>query len=154
MTTNDFWQKFLAFANLPSDTAYYDCFYFGHTEELAAELSELVLTGKKKATASSLPAIEFENGKIPQVGDYNIVTDFKGEPQCIIRTTDVTIMPFNELTYDIVKREGEDDSLESWQEGHRRAFEADGREAGFKFTETMPVVFEDFEVVFTNLRKG
>jgi uncharacterized protein YhfF len=149
LAVDNFWQEFLVFVNLPSDKIYYDSFYFGHTEELAESLLELVLTGKKKATATSLLALELENERVPQAGDFSIVTDFKGNPQCVIKTTNVAIMPFNELTYDIVKREGEDDTLESWQEGHRRFYEADGKEVGYKFTETMPVVFEDFEVVFT-----
>jgi uncharacterized protein YhfF len=53
------------------------------------------------------------------------------------------------MTYDICKREGEDDTLESWQKGHRHFFTEEGKELGYVFSESMPVIFEDFKVVYT-----
>jgi len=108
----------------------------------------MVLSGQKRATASSLFSCENEIGNIPQAGDYSIVTDWDGIPRCVIQTTAVCILPFNEMTFEICQREGEDDSLESWQEGHRGFFNAEGEKLGYVFCETMPVVFEDFRVVF------
>lgn len=48
-------------------------------------------------------------------GSYSIVTDWEGVPKCVIETTNVRILPFKDITYDICKLEGEDDSLESWR---------------------------------------
>ena len=148
MNVNDFWHDFLTFANMDSSTKFLECFHFDLTEQWANKLLALVLEGKKRATASSLHFFEKTSGRLPQVGDYSIVTDWDGNPCCVIKTTDVTVLPFNEITFDICKREGEDDTLESWQEGHRHFFTEDGKEVGYEFSETMPVVFEDFEVVF------
>jgi len=67
-----------------------------------------VLEGTKRATASSLLAFEHRGESIPQVGEYFIITDWDGNPGCVAKTTAVTILPFNEITYDICKREGED----------------------------------------------
>ena len=50
----------------------------------------------------------------------------------------------------IVKLEGEDDSLESWQKSHKRFFEEEGKELGYEFSEDMLVIFEEFEVVYKN----
>jgi len=77
------------------------------------------------------------------------ITDWDGMPHCVIRITAVTILPFNEVTFDIAKREGEDECLETWQEGHRRFFKEDGEIEGYEFSEDMPVVFQDFEAVYT-----
>lgn len=148
MTVNEFWQEFLAFSNNDSSTEYLDCFHFELTEEWANKLLALVLSGKKQATASSLLAYERNGERIPQVGDYSIVTDWNGTPRCVIKTTAVTILPFNEMTFDICKREGEDDTLESWQAGHKRFFTEEGKSLGYEFSEDMPVIFEDFSVVF------
>jgi len=145
---NNFWHEFLVSANLNDSTKYIECFHFDLTEELANKLLDLVLEGKKNATASSLHYFTKTGGRLPQVGDYSIVTDWDGNPRCVIKTTAVTILPFNELTFDICKREGEDDTLESWQEGHRHFFTKEGKAEGYEFSETMPVVFEDFTVVF------
>ncbi|MGL4106840.1 ASCH domain-containing protein [Clostridium sp. LP20] len=149
MNIDKFWKKFLEVNNKDSSTEYIESFHFEMTEKLANELLELVLCGKKQATASSLYAYEIEGSRIPQVGDYSIVTDWEGNPRCVIETIAVTIVPFNQITFDICKREGEDDTLESWQKGHRNFFCADGKELGYEFTEDMPVVFEDFKVIFS-----
>lgn len=143
-----FWKKFLVETNQNETTKYIDVFHFELTEKLANELLQLVLIGQKKATASSLLAYEIEGTRVPEVGDLSIVTDWEGYPKCVIQTTEVTIIPFKKVTYDICKREGEDDTLESWQKGHERFYRAEGKALGYEFTEHMPVVFEDFEVVY------
>ncbi|WP_273324222.1 ASCH domain-containing protein [Vallitalea guaymasensis] len=107
-----------------------------------------MLIGQKQATASSLWGYEIEGEHVPEVGDLSIVTDWEGVPRCVIETTQVTIIPFSDITYDICKREGEDDTLESWREGHIRFFNKEGKELGYEFKDDMPVIFEDFEVVY------
>lgn len=148
MNKDEFWQEFLDATEKDYSVQYTDCFHFELTEKLANELLSLVLLGKKQATASSLLAYEIEDSRIPEIGDYSIVTDWEGDPRCVIETTAVTILPFNEITFDICKREGEDDTLESWQKGHKHFFMEDGKELGYEFCETMLVLFEDFKVVF------
>ncbi|MGL4338501.1 MAG: ASCH domain-containing protein [Turicibacter sp.] len=148
MTKDEFWQSFLEVTHQDKGIQYLECFHFELTEELANELLALVLSGKKQATSSSLLAYEMEGNRIPQVGDYSIVTDYEGNPFCVIETTAVTILPFDEITFDKCIREGEDQTLDSWQKGHRHFFIEDGKAQGYEFTEKMPVVFEDFQVVF------
>jgi|SRR5690625_241951 len=114
----------------------------------ANELLRLVLIGQKKATASSLCSYVLKGERNPKVGDLSIVIDWEGIPKYVIKTTAVNILPFSDMTYDICKREGEDDSLESWQDGHTRFFKEEGKEVGYDFSPDMPVVFEDFEVVY------
>lgn len=107
-----------------------------------------MLAGVKKATSSSMYNYEIDGDPLPQVGDYNIVTDWAGNARCIIRTTRVTILPYKDVTFDLCRLEGEDDSLESWRNAHSAFFEQDGSEIGFDFSEDMQVVFEEFEVVY------
>ncbi|MFU8786809.1 MAG: ASCH domain-containing protein [Candidatus Izemoplasmataceae bacterium] len=147
-TIQAFWQRFLKALNKPENTKYISCFHFELTEHLANELLALVLKGQKKATASSLLAYEIEKEPLPKIGELSIVTDFNGTPRCVIETQAVTIIPFNEMTYEICKREGEDDTLESWQAGHRKFFSAEGKIVGYEFREDLPVVFEDFKVIY------
>ena len=149
MTINGFWQEFLASTNRDSKTKFNDCFHFDLTEEWANKLLALVLSGVKRATSSSLLSYELSGENLPQVGNYNIIIDWAGTPHCVIETTAVTILPFNEMTFDIYKREGEDTTLKTWQTGHRHFFIEDGKALGYAFSETMSVVFEDFEVVYT-----
>jgi uncharacterized protein YhfF len=143
-----FYERFLKENQSYKNVKYKTVFHFELTEKLADELLELVLKDIKKATASSHQSYIIENEALPEVGDLNIVTNFKGEPRCIIKTTNVLVIPYKSLTYDIVKREGEDDCLASWQDGHQRFFEAEGQIIGYEFNEDMLVVFEDFEVIY------
>lgn len=143
-----YWTAFLSVAGLPPETRYYDASCFGMEAALARELLDLVLEGKKRATASCLEAYLREGEPLPAPGDYTIVTDFGGNPEGVIRTTAVHLIPFNEMTFEVCSREGEDACLETWKAGHMKFFSAEGRELGYEFTEEMTVVFEDFELVY------
>ena len=147
MTIEQFWQEFLQKTGRPPETTCFESFHFTNDERLANELLELVLSGKKRATASSL--LCYAAGEEPKPGNLSIVTDWDGNPHCVIETQAVQIIPFCEMTFDICSREGEDECLETWQAGHRRFFSEDCKEMGYEFTEDMPVVFEDFEVVYS-----
>ncbi|MGN0403445.1 MAG: ASCH domain-containing protein [Acetatifactor sp.] len=59
----------------------------------------------------------------------------------------VRILPYKDITFDIAKLEGEDDTLESWRNNHEVFFREEGKELGYEFTEDMEVIFEEFEVV-------
>ena len=125
-----------------------EAFHFELTQTLADSQLKLVLDNIKRATASSLYAYEIQQERLPQVNDFNILTDWAGTPFCVIKTTAVTILPFHKITFALCMREGEDDTLESWQKTHRAFFTKEGNALGYSFCEDMPVVFEDFEVVY------
>lgn len=146
---NTFWENFLLKTNRDKDIKYIDSFHFELTERWANELLRLVLIGQKQATSSSLLAYQIGGDRIPQVGDLSIVTDWEVIPKCVIETTNVMIIPFKEITFDICKLEWEDDNLESWREGHINFFSREGKELGYTFTEDMPVIFENFKMVFS-----
>lgn len=143
-----FWSEFLEKKNLDKHTKYVEAFHFELNEKLANELLQLVLNGQKKATASSLLGYEIEQTILPKIGDYSMITDWEGNPKCVIETINVAVIPYKDITFDICKREGEDDTLESWRQGHERFFREEGKALGYEFSEDMPVVFEDFKVVY------
>ena len=121
--------------------------HFEMTEGPANYLLGLVLSGKKRATSSSLLGYETEGEPIPLAGEMSVITYFDGTPACIIKTENVRIIPYRDITFELAVKEGEDDSLESWREHHARFFTEEGKEIGYTFTEDMPVVFEEFEVI-------
>lgn len=62
---------------------------------------------------------EHSNDALPRVGDLNILTDWSGKAVCIIRTTNVQILPLNEITEAHAQIEGEGDgSLAWWSKAH------------------------------------
>ena len=144
----EYWNKFISDTGRDKRTSYYFCGHMGPTEEIANELVELIRSGRKRATTSCLLSYEAYNEPLPQEGSLSIVTDWNGTPKCVIETTAVTMLPFCEVTFDICKREGEDDVLETWQNTHSNIFAKEGRQAGYVFTWDTPVVFEDFKVIY------
>ncbi|QPK93826.1 ASCH domain-containing protein [Actinomyces sp. zg-332] len=144
---DEFWRSFLKDKGFNSNIEYTDSYYFGFDEKTANELLELVLLGKKLATSSALISYELCSENLPKIGDYNVITDFVGNPRCVIYTKNVRFIPFNEMTFEICKSEGEDECLETWREKHKKFFIEDGKELGYEFSEDMIVVFENFEVV-------
>ena len=121
--------------------------HFEMNEKACNYLLDLVLKGKKSATSSSLDGYKCSEEEIPKVGDLSVITDWNGNPGCIIRTTNVLVIPFKDITFEIAKKEGEDDNLDSWRKNHIEFFKEEGKELGYQFNENMKVVFEEFEVI-------
>ncbi len=123
---------------------------FGATPEQADELLDLILTGVKTGTACPLRDYELEGDPLPQVGDLCIVLDGAGLPRALIRTTDVRVVRFDQVTQEHADAEGEGDrTLGHWRAVHEWFFkEYDKHLRGF--SAYMPVVCEVFEVVVTD----
>ena len=126
-----------------------EAFAFGDNESMANELSALVLQGVKRATASLAWRYENENAAQPKPGDLSIVTDWSKKPLCVIQTEAVDIMPFNEVSEDFARTEGEDDgTLESWRRNHTKFFAGECKRLGREPNERMLVLCEGFRVVY------
>lgn len=122
---------------------YFECFAFGDSPEMADELLRLVLTGKKTATVS----VVLEGEKTPKVGDLSLVLNGQGQPACVIKTVYLETVKFCDLTWDMVKLEGEDETFEQWKAGNMRYWTRDAVKRGYTFTEETPITFERFELV-------
>ena len=154
MTTESvqaYWQKFLS--TLPVDSPYHSKSYiaegWGDSPEMADELGALIAQGTKTGTCSALWEWEAEGNTPTQVGEITIVIDGKGEPLCIVETTEVTIRNYNEVDADFARAEGEGDlSLEYWREAHRNFFSRTLSKIGKEFSEEMPLVCERFTVIY------
>ena len=67
---------------------------------------------------------------------------------CVIELQSVNILPFNEVTWEMAKQEGEDESLEAWREKKQEYLEDEGAVLGFEFAPDIKVVFQTFTVVY------
>jgi uncharacterized protein YhfF len=144
MTKDALWEEFIKTENIAD--CEYDAWAFGTDADL---LADLVLSGKKTATASAFPLYETEGEPIPNEGEYSVILNSRGEAVCIIKNTRVTVVPFSDITPEHAYREGEGDrSLKFWREVHEKFFTECMKDAGLEFTEDMKVVCEEFEVVY------
>lgn len=113
-------------------------FAFGDSAALADQLLELVLKRVKTATCSTE---DEPNTSSP--GERWVVLDGRGEPRCVIETTEVTYRKFMEVDAAFAHDEGEGDrSLLFWREAHRMYFGRLG-----KFSEDMTLMCERFQLV-------
>lgn len=130
-------------------TRFYEVCIFGDSEQLADELAALVLSGVKRATAGSVWSYEAEGKRLPAPGDLSIVTNWAGQPLCVIETSSVVVLPFNQVSAEFAAIEGEGDgSLEFWRKTHRDYFERECHAAGKVFTEDVLISCEQFRVVY------
>ena len=77
--------------------------HFELTEDACNFLLDLVLKGKKKATSGSYSAYQIAGEEIPKEGDLSVVTDWDGNPRCVIRTAKVRVMKFRDVTFDLAR---------------------------------------------------
>lgn len=148
-SVKQFWLEFCEKSNLNAETPY-QVWFFGNSQQMAKELAELVVSGKKTATAS---LVEF-NEKHPEVAPidegYSVVTDFHGNPLCVIQTIEIRHLPFDEVDAQFAFDEGEgDQTLEDWRAGHWAYFTKEAAENGLEFSEKSLICCERFRLLFS-----
>jgi len=146
-----FWRSYLA--QLPAGHPHHavrpDAFGFGAELGVADELAALVLAGCKRAT-TSLPVQYTALGEpLPQPGDLSIILQGDGVPVAIIERTRIETKPFEEVDAAYAAIEGEGDgSLAQWRAGHMAYFGAVCERRGEQFDPRMPVLCQEFRVVW------
>lgn len=150
-----FWRNFAAKCTDDPTPRFLESFYFDDNEASANELAALVLAGKKRATAALLWVHEREAKPLPKAGDLSIVTDFAGDPVCVIETQNVEVVPFEDVGEEFAAIEGEGDgSLQYWRAAHEEFFGRECKRFGLAPHPRMPVVCEQFEVVYSLAARG
>ena len=144
MTGIELWNLFAKENNIDKNNC--EAWAFGVEADV---LANLVVTGEKTATASAYPLYGVEDEPLPSAGEYSVILDSKDNAVCVIQTTKVYVIPFNEVTEEQAFKEGEGDkSLEYWRKVHKKFFTECMEEAGLKFSSDMKVVCEEFVVVY------
>lgn len=118
---------------------------FGDSPELADELVQQVLSGRKTATCGSLISFQQEQarGEAALAGSNNIILNGSGQAMCVIRMLTTDVIRFCDVTAELARKEGEGDlSLEHWRQCHRLFFEREGT-----FSAEMELVFQEFELI-------
>lgn len=145
MTAEEMWSKFAKTAGIAPDMPYEAWAFGGAPDSLAA----LTLDGIKTATASAHALYAIEGEDLPQVGEYSVILNSADRAVCVIRTTRVTVVPYDKVSAEHAYKEGEGDrSLAYWRTVHEPFFTDCLREAGLSFTPDMDVVCEEFTKVY------
>ena len=149
MTTSEFWKSYLKATNQSEENAVYSGeLVFEDTGFTGETQLSLVLSGAKTAIFTPLESIEVNLENIPVVGETYVVLDPSDEPHCIIELTDVTIVPLNEISWDLARRDGENENLSDWQDKMREFLEDEADLCGFEAREDSKIVCEIFRVIY------
>lgn len=143
MTAQEMWERYSRQQQIAAD---FEAWSFGDD---ADTLAQLVLDGIKTATCSAYPLYALEGEELPKAGEYSVILDSRDEAVCIIKTTKVYIMPYEAVTADHARKEGEGDrTLDYWREVHEAFFKAELAEAGLTFDPKLELVCEEFTRVY------
>ena len=145
---DEYWNKFLSEKGLPSETKCAGDLFFEAKGFVSDELNALVISGQKRAFFSSYATFAIDQEPLPVSGELYIVVDRANKPLCVIELESVNIIPFNEVTWEMAKQEGEDENLEDWRNKKQEALEDEGAVLGFEFSPDIKVVFQTFKVVY------
>jgi len=116
-----------------------ESFAFGDSPELADELLELVLVGRKTATCWAAS----EGDKGVEAGKRWIVKDGRGRARAILETVEVTRRRFEDVDESFARDEGEGDrTLADWSHMHTDYFTRRG-----EFAPNMEVYCERFRLI-------
>lgn len=145
---DNYWNKFLKDTNRSPDDKCAGDLNFEARGFVGDELVTLVLTGKKTAFFTSWATYAIDKEPLPISGELYIVVDRSNTPRCVIETESVNIVPFNEVTWPMAQKEGEDESLEVWKEKKQGYLEDEGDILGFEFTPDIKLVYQTFRVIY------
>jgi len=102
-------------------------FEFGMPGEMRERLTDLVIQGRKRATAGLLAAYAAEDEELERVGERLVVLDNDGRSVATVEITQVDVCAFSQVPWSFLAAEGEgDESVDEWREGHRAEWAAEG----------------------------
>ncbi|MEJ2561062.1 MAG: ASCH domain-containing protein [Anaerolineales bacterium] len=143
-----YWAQFLR-SRRRKDMQPAGSFSFGFSPADASQIAELVINGTKTATGSVLWSYEYDKEALPRRGEHWIVLDGKRDPVCIIRTTDVAIIAFEEVPECYAREGGEGDrTMKTWRAIYWKYILSECSRIGREPSKKAPLVMERFEVVY------
>ena len=130
---DEYWKKFIAETGRSEEDRCAGDLSFEAKGFVGDELITLVLTNQEP---------------LPVSGELYVVLDRANNPRCVIETQSVEIVPFNEVTWEMARLEGEDEDLGQWKERKQEYLEDEGAVLGFEFTPDIKLVYQTFKVVY------
>ncbi|MGH6894322.1 MAG: ASCH domain-containing protein [Dongiaceae bacterium] len=144
-----FWREAVAATSELNPDTEFAVWSFGDNQELCDHVLAETLAGRNRGTASLKGDYEGERGRLPQVGDVAIVTDWAGAPRAVLVTRRIDIRRYADIDEDFARAEDYvTDPLNEWREVHWAYFSRCCAELGRVASLDMPIVCERFELVY------
>ncbi len=147
-SADEFWQKFIDETGADPDSKCAGDLTFesaGFTND--AQIAN-ILSGRRTAIFSTFASYSIDGEPLPVSGELYLVFDRGNNPRAVIEIESVNILPFNEITWGMAQKEGEDENLEQWRIRQQENLEEEGETVGFKFSQEIKIIFQTFRVLF------
>jgi len=146
-----YWEQFLA--SLPQGegrpSTYAGIAAFGLTWDDARDIAPLVLNGTKTASGTLVWSNQADGTPLPRSGEFRIVIAGTDEPVCVIETTEVRIIPYDEVPDEYALEGGEGDrSPADWRKIYWDYIVHECKRIGRKPNAKAPLAMERFRVVY------
>lgn len=145
---DEYWYKFIKDTNRSEEERCAGDICFDSDALRTDQLTALVLANKKTAFFTSWSTYVIDEEPLPVTGELYVLVDRADNPRCIIELESVNIIPFNEVTWEMAKQEGEDGNITEWRERQQENLEYEGSILGFEFTPDIKLVFQTFKVIY------
>lgn len=146
-----FWDEFIANTDIAEPVVFGSSWSFGDTVDMAEELGQLVLEGKKTGTTSAVAFYELEGVAFPTENDVcDILLNGANQPIAILQNKKVTPFMFRDVTEEMARLEGEGDlSLDYWRAAHRQFFKSEFAKENLVYDEdNLALIYQEFEVIY------
>lgn len=149
MNAEEFFNRYLRDTHQSQEDAVYSGeLMFDDTGVTGITQLDLVLSEQKTAIFTPFDSFEINMEPLPVPGEVYIVEDSEDKPRAVIELTDVKVIPFNEISWELARRDGEDESFEDWKAKETEFFQEEAELCGFKYSKDMKIVCEVFQVVY------
>ncbi|MEO8444944.1 MAG: ASCH domain-containing protein [Gammaproteobacteria bacterium] len=119
----------------------------GRTADLCERLSGYVVARQKTGVFSQPD--DFPGGRLPRPGEYAVLVNFSGEPRCLVRYDECTVLPFHAVGPEHVEVETAAlRTVAGWRKLHRDYWEPVLAARGESFSNDMPIVFQRFTALY------
>ncbi|MCQ2587419.1 MAG: ASCH domain-containing protein [Treponema sp.] len=145
---DEYWEKFIKETGRDPEDRCSGDIDFEAKGLVGAERISLILSGRKTAFFSSFATYTIDQEPLPVSGELYLVLDKNSKPCCVIELDNVSIIPFNEVPWELALQEGEDENLAAWKEKQQEYLEDEGQILGFEFSPDIKLVFQKFHVVY------
>ena len=145
---DEYWEKFIKETGRDPEDRCSGDIDFEVKGLVGAERISLILSGRKTAFFSSFATYTIDQEPLPVSGELYLVLDKNSKPCCVIELDNVSIIPFNEVPWELALQEGEDENLAAWKEKQQEYLEDEGQILGFEFSPDIKLVFQKFHVVY------
>lgn len=146
----EMWNNYLKLHPEFKDEQIPDTEFFHNNREDANRLTELTLSGKKKAFSGLFSLYKQYKVDLPKIGTKQIITDYDGKAKVIIENISVDTIPFNKIPKSYAELDMGTDvkALEKWKKAHWNFFENFLKQSGAQPTEEMLIVCVRFKTIW------